>query len=76
MKSTFKQSIARYNYADKLPGIDEEIIPKLRDSLLNGRYVLTSEVNKFEEGFAEYCGSKYGVGVNSGLDALTISNPC
>jgi hypothetical protein len=33
MKSTTNKSIARYNYVTQLPGIDEEIIPKLCDTI-------------------------------------------
>jgi dTDP-4-amino-4,6-dideoxygalactose transaminase len=73
VKSKIEMNVPRYNYANQLTKVDEEIIPKFRDSLLSGQYVLTSEVNTFEESFAEYCGSKYGIGVNSGLDALTLS---
>jgi dTDP-4-amino-4,6-dideoxygalactose transaminase len=38
-----------------------------------GEYILGEEVVKFEESFARYIGTKYCVGVNSGLDALTLS---
>ncbi len=38
-----------------------------------GRYILGEEVELFEKEFAEYCGSKYCLGVASGLDALYLS---
>ncbi|MEJ7828480.1 MAG: DegT/DnrJ/EryC1/StrS family aminotransferase [Segetibacter sp.] len=38
-----------------------------------GRYILGEEVELFEKEFAEYCGSKYCIGVASGLDALYLS---
>lgn len=41
--------------------------------LRSGWYVLGSEVRKFEEEFAAYTGRKYCVGLNSGLDALSMS---
>lgn len=41
--------------------------------LRHGWYVLGSEVEAFEKEFAEYIGRKYCIGVNSGLDALTLS---
>lgn len=41
--------------------------------LRSGWYVLGSEVRQFEEEFAAYTGRKYCVGLNSGLDALTLS---
>jgi len=39
----------------------------------NGRYILGKEVDMFEKEFAAYCGSKYCIGVASGLDALYLS---
>lgn len=41
--------------------------------LRSGWYVLGNEVKQFEEEFASYTGRKYCVGLNSGLDALTMS---
>ena len=39
----------------------------------NGSYILGNEVKKFEEEFARYCGTKFCIGVASGLDALKIT---
>ncbi len=39
----------------------------------SGWYILGPEVEAFENEFAAYIGRKYCVGVNSGLDALTLS---
>lgn len=41
--------------------------------LRSGWYILGPEVEAFEEEFAKYVGRKYCVGMNSGLDALTLS---
>ena len=41
--------------------------------LRSGWYILGREVNAFEEEFASYIGSKYCVGLASGLDALWIA---
>lgn len=41
--------------------------------LRSGWYVLGPEVEAFEKEFAAYVGRKYCVGINSGLDALTLS---
>ncbi|WP_207424492.1 DegT/DnrJ/EryC1/StrS family aminotransferase [Desertivirga brevis] len=38
-----------------------------------GWFVLGEEVKLFEEEFASYCGSKYCIGLASGLDALYLS---
>ena len=41
--------------------------------LRNKSYILGSNLDDFEKGFADYCNSKYCVGVASGLDALTLA---
>ncbi len=41
--------------------------------LRSGWYILGREGEAFEEEFAHYVGRKYCIGVNSGLDALTLS---
>lgn len=43
------------------------------DFLDSGWFVLGQNVKSFEQEFAEYTGSKYAVGVASGLDALILS---
>ncbi|WP_299890751.1 DegT/DnrJ/EryC1/StrS aminotransferase family protein [uncultured Lacinutrix sp.] len=40
--------------------------------LSSGQYILGQGVVKFEENFANYCGTKYCIGVSNGLDALII----
>jgi len=45
---------------------------KLHSVLEKGWYVLGDEVEAFETHFANYCGTKYGIGVGNGLDALTL----
>jgi dTDP-3-amino-3,4,6-trideoxy-alpha-D-glucose transaminase len=39
----------------------------------SGHYVLSAELEAFEQEFARYCGVKYAVGVGNGLDALAIA---
>jgi dTDP-4-amino-4,6-dideoxygalactose transaminase len=45
---------------------------KLKSVLENGWYILGKEVEKFEKAFAEYCESKYCIGVGNGFDALVL----
>ena len=40
--------------------------------LINGRYILGSEVEQFEQDFSQFCGTNFCVGVANGLDALKI----
>ena len=51
----------------------DEFEAKALDVLRSGRYVLGEEVNAFEKEFAQYTGSKYCIGLASGLDALWIT---
>ena len=41
--------------------------------LTSGQYILGEQVQNFETEFANYCGSKYCVGVANGLDALVLA---
>lgn len=41
--------------------------------LESGWYILGQKLNKFEKEFSEFLGSKYCVGLNSGLDALILA---
>ncbi len=47
----------------------QDVFLKFLDS---GRYILGNGVKNFENNFADYCGTKYCIGVGNGLDALTI----
>lgn len=38
-----------------------------------GDYILGEQAHMFEEAFSQYCEAKYGVGVNSGTDALHLA---
>jgi len=50
----------------------EEIHAAIEKVLNSGRLILGDSVRKFEEEFAGYCDVKFGVGVNSGTDALFL----
>lgn len=51
----------------------EDYEKKALEVLRSGWYILGNEVEHFENEWAEYIGSKYCVGLASGLDALWIS---
>lgn len=51
---------------------ENEFKKQLNGFLSNGQYILGNQVSEFEEAFASYCGSKYCIGVSSGLDALQL----
>jgi dTDP-4-amino-4,6-dideoxygalactose transaminase len=52
--------------------IGEEIFQAIRAVQENGSYVLGENVAEFEQEFSRYVGTKFGVGVNSGSDALYL----
>ena len=54
-------------------GIKSEISEAIQRVLDSGWFVLGKEGEAFEKEFAEYNGSKYAIGVNSGTDALHLS---
>jgi dTDP-4-amino-4,6-dideoxygalactose transaminase len=45
---------------------------KMKLVLDKGWFILGDEVKSFETNFANYCGSKYCIGVGNGLDALVL----
>lgn len=45
---------------------------KLKLVLDNGWYILGKEVETFEKAFADYCQTKYCIGVGNGFDALVL----
>jgi len=51
----------------------QEFEQKALDVLRSGWYILGKEVSSFEEEYAAYTGSKYCVGLASGLDALCLA---
>lgn len=52
-------------YKEELVNISNQIIN-------SGWYILGESVKKFEQQFADYCGTKYCIGVANGLDALVL----
>jgi len=53
--------------------IEEEILSATKRVYEKGRFILGEEVSAFEEEFSHYCGVRYGVGVDSGTDALQLA---
>lgn len=61
------------NLGLQFQNLQDEITEKFVELSSTGAYVLGTEVAAFEERFAEYCGTRYAVGVGNGSDALTFS---
>jgi dTDP-4-amino-4,6-dideoxygalactose transaminase len=51
----------------------EEIQAAINNVLESGRYTLGENVESFEKEFSTYIGCEYGIGVNSGTDALILA---
>ncbi|MFT4780674.1 MAG: dTDP-4-amino-4,6-dideoxygalactose transaminase [Psychroserpens sp.] len=51
---------------------EEAFSSRFKVFLNSGYYIKGSELNQFEEDFANYCGTKHCIGVANGLDALTL----
>lgn len=49
-----------------------EITYAIEKVVSSGSYILGYEVKKFEDEFAHYCGTKYAIGVDNGLNALSL----
>lgn len=50
-----------------------EIAAAIAEVLDSGRFILGEKVERFEQAFAKYCGTAYGIGVGSGTDALRLA---
>lgn len=53
--------------------ISKEINHSIKEVLESGWYILGDKTKEFEDKFSKYHNTKYGIGVNSGSDALLLS---
>ena len=61
------------NLAAQYASLKAELLPVVEQTLAGGHYVLGPNVAAFEQEVAAYTGTRFGVGVNSGSDALTLA---
>jgi dTDP-4-amino-4,6-dideoxygalactose transaminase len=61
------------DFAKEQTSIGKEISKAINQVLASGWYVLGKEGEAFEHEFSSYIGAKFGVGVNSGSDALYLA---
>ena len=61
-----------WDYLHEYESEKQEIYTAIEDVLSSGWLILGEQVKRFEQAFAEYCGVRFGVGVNSGTDALFL----
>ncbi|MBC3303291.1 DegT/DnrJ/EryC1/StrS family aminotransferase [Pseudomonas sp. SWRI18] len=53
--------------------VRDELLEACARVIDSGWYIAGSELISFEKAFAEYCGTKYCIGVANGLDALSLT---
>jgi dTDP-4-amino-4,6-dideoxygalactose transaminase len=53
--------------------IGSELESAIHQVIARGDFILGNEVTTFESEFAEYCNTKYGIGLASGTDAIHLS---
>ena len=62
-----------YDFKREYNELKNEIHKKIYDVLRSGNFIEGNEVKNFESRFSNYIGTKYGIGVNSGSDALYMA---
>ena len=62
-----------WDYLREYEDEKNEIHEAIESVLTSGWLILGQQVKQFESSFAAYCGVSYGVGVNSGTDALFLA---
>ena len=68
-----KMDVKVWSYLEEYEKEKEQINGAIKEVFESGTLILGENVKTFEEKFASYCGSKYGVGVNSCTDALFLA---
>jgi|TARA_Y100000310_G_scaffold80049_1_gene76731 aminotransferase EvaB len=62
-----------WDYKKEYEEHQKDILKLVDEVFRSGRLVLGESVREFEQAFSAYCDSNYGVGVNSGTDALFLA---
>ena len=61
-----------WDYRAEYEAERDEILSAVDQVFRSGRLILGESVASFEREFAAYCGTRHGIGVNSGTDALML----
>jgi len=69
----YKINFIRNSYVRFAADHKDELINAFWDCVSKGNLILREEVVQFQENLAKYTGAEYGIGVNSGTDALFLS---
>lgn len=68
-----KKTVPFFNLTRQYPKISKKIEKAIKPVLTTCQYILSDEVVRFEEAFAELCQVPFAIGVGSGTDALILS---
>jgi dTDP-4-amino-4,6-dideoxygalactose transaminase len=68
-----KMNVPFMDLKQQYAGIKEEILPAIADLLESGQFVLGKEVFAFEDAFADFCGVRHAMAVNTGTSALHLA---
>jgi aminotransferase EvaB len=63
----------KYSYLEEQFKDYQNIFKKIAEVVKTGDFTLGKAVREFEEKFSGLLGARYGIGVNSGTDALFLS---
>lgn len=62
-----------WSYLKEYEQLKEEILKAVEEVFESGQLILGEKVRAFEKSYAEYCGVKYGIGVDNGTNAITLA---
>ncbi|MET9915018.1 DegT/DnrJ/EryC1/StrS family aminotransferase [Streptomyces sp. NPDC006476] len=65
--------VPRYDYPAQFADLDGDLLPRIRELLTSGNYILGDPLSALERSLAEYLDVPHVVGVNSGTDALVLA---
>lgn len=65
--------ISNWSYLDEYRELGDQLREAVSRVFASGRLILGPEVAAFESSFAAYCGQPFGIGVNSGTDAIFLA---
>lgn len=66
------KSVPYFDLTRQYSILKPEFDAAMKNVIESGKFIMGDDVKLFEEEFAGYCSAKYGIGVNSGTDALFI----
>src|SRR5947207_15905057 len=61
------------NLPAQYASLEDELLPTVEKVLAGGHYILGENVAALEQAIASRSGARFGIGVNSGSDALTLA---